>query len=86
MCCKNGGSCPKCDPGIEDFYQEKLKEAKAMTAAHFKTTGILYLFEDNMDAKDIWYEYCELKRALEAEKESDKDLSTEIYDLKDSWT
>jgi hypothetical protein len=69
MCCKNGGTCPQCDPGIEAFYQEKLKEAKAMTVAHFAATGIHCIFEDNLDAKDIWYEYCDLKRKIKAPPE-----------------
>lgn len=71
MCCKNA-TCPKCDPGIEAFYQEKVKEAESMTEAHFKSTGIRYSFEDNLDAKYIWYEYCALKESAKAEDDQDK--------------
>ncbi len=47
MCTCENRMCPKCDPGIEAFYQQKLKEAGS--------------FADYIDAKDVWYEYCALK-------------------------
>lgn len=82
MCNCDGTTCPRCDPGIEAFYQEKVKEAKEATEAHFKATGIYYPFEENLDAKDIWYEYCSLRE----EDQRDQDvISDEIYNLKDSW-
>ena len=66
MCtCKNR-MCPKCDPGIEEFYQQKVKEAKE-AVAYLKTTGVEMHYEDLLDAKDIWYEYC----ALKAEENAD---------------
>jgi hypothetical protein len=69
MCkCNCNETCPKCDPGIEAFYQEKVKEAKAMTAAHFEAISIYYPFEDNLDAKDIWYEYCQMRDQEAAEE------------------
>lgn len=85
MCCKNGGTCPQCDPGIEAFYQKKVKEAKE-ASAYLLTTGVECHYENLLDAKDIWYEYCELRDAEEAEDEVDKqDLPAEIYSLKGSW-
>lgn len=67
MCMCNGKTCPKCDPGIETFYQQKVKKAKAAAATHFETTGISLHFEDLLDAKDIWYEYCEIRDREEIE-------------------
>ena len=81
-CCKHGGSCPYCDPGIEEFYQQKVKEAKRASIAHKAATGIDANFEDNLDAKDIWYEYCELK---DQEKVDEQDVPDDVYLLVDSW-
>ncbi len=53
MCCKNGGSCPKCDTGIEAFYQQKVAQAKA-ASEYLKTTGVTVYYEDLLDAKDSW--------------------------------
>lgn len=66
MCMCNHSTCPKCDPGIEAFYQEKVKEAKA-AAAYLETTGYKVHYEDLLDAKDIWYEYCKLRNEEEIE-------------------
>lgn len=86
MCTCSGTTCPKCDPGIEAFYQEKIKEAKAATEAHFKATGIYYPFEENLDAKDIWYEYCALRDQEQIENETDEEnIPEEIFKLKNSW-
>lgn len=66
MCNCTPKMCPKCDPGIEAFYQEKVKKAKEMSA-YLKTAGMECHYENFLDAKDIWYEYCALKREEEAE-------------------
>lgn len=81
-CCKNGSTCPHCDPGIEAFYQEKIKKAKE-AVVYLKTTGVEMHYEDLLDAKDIWYEYCELKR--QEKMESEESIPDEVYNLKDSW-
>jgi len=60
MCNCSNTTCPYCDPGIEAFFQEKVKEAKEAAEAHFKATGIKFHYEDLLDAKNIWYEYCSL--------------------------
>ena len=54
------------ESGIENFYQQKVKEAKEM-AAHLKTLGVDVHYEDLLDAKDIWYEYCDLLGEQNAE-------------------
>jgi hypothetical protein len=66
MCMCDHKTCPKCDPGIEAFYQRKVKEARDATAA-LKTQGIEMDCEDLLDAKDIWYEYCALRDAEKAD-------------------
>lgn len=58
--------CPKCDPGIEAFYQKKVEEAKKQ-AVDLKIRGMEVCYEDLLDAKDIWYEYCELKNEEDAD-------------------
>ncbi len=65
MCC-NDKTCPKCDPGIEAFYQEKVKEAKLAVEAAAKQ-GFNMHYEDLLDAKDIWYEYCAIRDAESAD-------------------
>ncbi len=72
MCMCDNTTCPKCDPGIEAFYQEKVKKAKE-ASAYLKTIGMDFHYEDMLDAKDIWYEYCALKKEKEAEEEIPKD-------------
>lgn len=66
--------CPKCDPGIEAFYQEKVKKAKE-ASAYLKTTGVDMHYQDMLDAKDIWYEYCELKKSNEVDDASDDSIN-----------
>lgn len=85
MCMCDGKTCPKCDPGIEAFYQEKVKKAKE-AVAYLKTTGVIMHYEDLLDAKDIWYEYCELRDKGLLEDAQDKEvIPEEVYHLKDSW-
>ena len=84
MCCKTG-TCIHCDPGIEAFYQEKVKEAKRASAA-MKLVGIECHYENLLDAKDIWYEYCDLRATEQVENSLDEDLPDEIYNLTNSWT
>jgi hypothetical protein len=76
-------TCPYCDPGIEAFYQQKLKEAKEMSAAHLADTGIDYRFEDNLDAEDIWYEYCELRAQEEIDNYWDEIYIKELETLQE---
>lgn len=84
MCQCDNKTCPKCDPGIAAFYQKKIKEAKVSADAHNKTFGGTCHYEDFLDAKDIWYEYCQLRdQELAEENESVPDAA---YDMKDSWT
>lgn len=60
MCdCKNR-MCPKCDPGIEAFYQQKIKEAGP--------------FADCVDAKDVWREYCALREVEAIDDEVDSTM------------
>lgn len=74
--CNCNDTCPKCDPGIEAFYQEKLAGAKK-AAEHMATQGIIVGDPtDLLDAKDIWYEYCELKRQEQLEAAEDR-----LFDL-----
>ena len=53
--CKCKELCPKCDPGIEAYYQEQVKKAGA--------------FSDLLDAEAIWYDYCALRREEEMRRE-----------------
>lgn len=69
MCLCDNKTCPKCDPGIEAFYQEKVKAAKA-SAEYLKTTGVDMDYRNLLDAKDIWYEYCATVRDVEDNDES----------------
>lgn len=78
MCCHDS-PCYKCDPGIEDFYQEKVKSAKA-AVEYLATTGyIVSDYRDLLDAKDIWYEYCALRDA-EAIEAAEPDAPDDIID------
>jgi hypothetical protein len=84
--CKCDNFCPKCDPGIEAFYQEKVKEAKAAADAHFLATGIkIEDYRDFLDADDIWYEYCELKKVSQVEDATDTDVPDEMYEPDNTW-
>jgi len=69
MCkCNCNDTCPRCDPGIEAFYQEKLAEAKR-AAEYLATQGVIVGDPtDLLDAKDIWYEYCQLRDQEAAEE------------------
>lgn len=85
MCFCDTTTCPKCDPGIEEFYQKKVKAAKE-AVAYLKTTGVEMHYEDLLDAKDIWYEYCALRDEERIDDAIDKDpVPEEAYNLKDSW-
>lgn len=65
--CKNK-TCIDCDPGIEAFYQQKVRKAKEAEVA-LKAQGIIVNWEDLVgEAIDVWYEYCELKAENEAEE------------------
>lgn len=57
--------CPKCDPGIEIFYQKKVKEAK--------------LSVEYLDSKDIWCEYCQLKKEQAADDLAEEDYNREMF-------
>lgn len=61
MCMCDNGFCPKCDPGIEAFYQTKVEEAKRAVEAAKTQEFIIADYRDLLDAKDIWYEYCQLR-------------------------
>jgi hypothetical protein len=70
MICTCHKTCPKCDPGIEVFYQQKVKEAKEAVAA-MKSQGVADMdYENLLDAKDIWYEYCQLRDQKELDEAS----------------
>lgn len=76
MSCCHDTPCYKCDPGIEAFYQVKVKEAQE-AAAYLATTGcIVGDYHDLLDAKDIWYEYCALRAQEQADNLHDSD---ELY-------
>jgi hypothetical protein len=87
MCNCNNTTCPKCDPGIEAFYQQKVEKAKE-EAAYLKTTGYMVHYQDLLDAKHIWYEYCELRRQEEVERLEDENLAIHPENIEnpDSWT
>ncbi|CAB4196911.1 hypothetical protein UFOVP1290_431 [uncultured Caudovirales phage] len=77
MCMCDKSTCPKCDPGIEAFYQKKCRD---MIAAG----GSL----DWLDAKDIWYEYCALKKqSVEsmADDLADEDIIEDFTSANHSW-
>lgn len=81
MCNCSKQTCPSCDPGIEAFYQKKVEIAKAAVIAA-KAQGFKMHYEDLLDAKDIWYEYCalrdqELQEHLEGESFSIQSLNIE---------
>lgn len=63
--------CPKCDSGIDAYYNQRLKE----TELALKKAGINANPEDYLDAKDVWYEYCQLK---DQEETDDLELDIEI--------
>lgn len=77
--CTCNNLCPKCDPGIEAFYQKKVEEAKKQ-AADLKIRGMEVCYEDLLDAKDIWYEYCELKN-----KEDSDNVENDFIENPNEW-
>lgn len=90
MCNCSHTTCPQCDPGIEAFYQQKVEEAKA-EAARLEAVGYVVHYQDLLDAKDIWYEYCDLRAAEKADDLGDKiaieemEKVQELYDNQDHW-
>ena len=92
MSCCHNTPCHKCDPGIEAFYQEKVKWAK-LAAEEAAKTGYLVPWQDLLDAKDIWYEYCELRSEAQIEDAHDallddliaKGLADEFFTEGNSW-
>lgn len=83
MCCHDT-PCAKCDPGIEAFYQEKVEQAKA-ASAYLKTTGVEMHYENFLDAKDIWYEYCSVKNAEKQEVAEESVPDDVIKNPINSW-
>jgi hypothetical protein len=75
--CTCNSYCPKCDSGIEAFYQQKVEEAKK-AAVHLKSTGVEVHYEDLLDAKDIWYEYCDLRAQEAADELGDQRYQQEL--------
>jgi hypothetical protein len=77
MCKCDTNTCPRCDPGIEAYYQMKVKEAKEAAAACAKSFGGEAGEMDYQhflgEAKEIWWEYCALKESSKLEEELDKD-------------
>jgi hypothetical protein len=70
LMCHCDKTCPKCDPGIDAFYQQKVKKAKA-AADYLNSIGNTIHYEDLLDAKDIWYEYCKLRDEEAADEAAD---------------
>jgi hypothetical protein len=68
MCNCTHNTCPHCDPGIEAYFQKKVQQAKEAAKAYEESVGHPIDYEILLDdAKDIWYEYCELKANAEAD-------------------
>ncbi len=81
MCDCANATCPECDTGFEAFYQQKVKEAKE-AVAHFKTIGVEVFYGDLLgDAKDIWYEYCDLQKGQSIDDVIESESSAELQNL-----